>query len=139
LRFNFLDHVLRRVVYANVNAADIFVGTLAVARHQGGVLPEVFGQVDADDVILFLRESLDDAPHVVGTTVVHQHNLVTVARALGGHLALDFVHHGGDGLFGTVAGNYIYDESIKNQIDQWSKYTFRRNKALRHLLPRLSS
>lgn len=64
------------------------------------MLPEVLGQVDADDVLLRIREPLDDAPHVVGTTVVHQHDL------------------------GTVAGNYIHDESIKKSNRPMVKIPF---------------
>ena len=95
---------IQRGLAVVVQRHDVLAGTLAVAGHQGGMLPEVLGEVDADDVILFLREPFDNAPHVVGAAIVHQHNLVTIARALGGHLALDFFHHRSDGLFGTIAG-----------------------------------
>ena len=64
------------------------------------MLPEVLGQVDADDVFLFLRKPLDDIPHVVRTAVVHQHDL------------------------GTVAGNYIHDESIKKSNRPMVKIPF---------------
>lgn len=64
------------------------------------MLPEVLGQVDADDVLLFLCQPLNDVPNVVGAAVVHQHDL------------------------GTVAGNYIHDESIKKSNRPMVKIPF---------------
>ena len=62
---------IQRGLAVVIQRHDVLAGTLAVARHQRGMLSEVLGQVDADDVFLRIREPLDDAPHVVGAAIVH--------------------------------------------------------------------
>ena len=50
-------------------------------------------------------EVLDDLPHIVGAAVVHQDDFV-VGVGTGRNGIADFMHHGLDGVFAAVTGNY---------------------------------
>ena len=88
-----------------IEAYHVIAGGLRVAGHQGAVLPEVFRKADALDVGVCGGEAFDGLPHIVGTAVVHQHDFVVGAGA-SRHGFADFLHHGADGIFTAVAGDY---------------------------------
>ena len=69
------------------------------------MLPEVFRKANSLDVVVVCGEALDDLPHAVGAAVVHQHDFVVGAGACRYGIA-DFLHHGLDGVFAAVTGNY---------------------------------
>lgn len=87
-----------------VEAYHVVAGGLAVAGHEGAVLPEVLGEADSLDAGVLGGEAPDDLPHVVGAAVVDQHDFVVGAGACG-HGVADFLHHGRDGVLAAVAGN----------------------------------
>ena len=87
-----------------IKADDVVAGGLAVACHQGAVLPEVLGEANTLDVIVGGCESFDDLPHVVGAAVVYKDDFVVGVGACGDGFA-DFLHHGFDGVFAAVTGN----------------------------------
>ena len=88
-----------------IEADHVIAGSLCVTSHECAMLAEVLGEADSLNVAVGGGKTLDDVPYAVGTAVVYKNDFV-VGVGAGRDGFADFVHHGFDGVFAAVAGDY---------------------------------
>ena len=70
------------VLKVAVHHDDIFTLGIAQSSRNGVMLAEVAAQIEADHTLIDGTHLTDGFPHIVGRTVIHEDNLVTIGQRL---------------------------------------------------------